>query len=650
MDAIIRKTFSNFAHVNYVIAKQLYIITPMKSILSLMSLCLMTTAVGLAQTQYYYGDANHDNRLTVADVTKLIETQDAPERIVVQDGAIMQGSPVQSVTMKQSVQSISRGQYIYVWSSTEPAVATFHNVEWISSNPEVATVDGNGKATAKALGTTTISCRNKADNQLLASCTLNVTDYVVYFGCPEYDGDGDIPLGDENPDGVVTSSTAYNYAYVRDDVGATIVEHNHQTSEKLSIALPWDGKKNVYLLLPWPIACGFQEEQPEGGYTTIKFNWNGGNYESMSKGCFFINGMLYLKYTFSTDFVPQYDRYIKNIRLTDPWHYATPLYPSRMRTHDFYYGDINHDGVISQSDIEILTNQILTDGPAFTFTAEDILKGRIDMTNIKLTPSTIYLDLVENTSFTIIPSITPEYPTVSTCFWSSSNKNIATVDNHGTVEAIKAGTVEITASSKTDTKVRATCKVVVVAQPITITLDQTSLTLPIGYTETLTASLLPDNITEASCQWTSSAPDVATVDANGKVTALSAGQTTITVTPLGYPAISASCQVTVQYVVPQSISLSQTSITLEKGRTRTLTATVLPETTTDKTCQWSSSDTSVATVDANGKVTALKEGTVTITATSNAAPSLKATCTVKVTLSNGIDNSYGEGDDFIWGN
>ena len=614
----------------------------MKSILSLMSLCLMTTAVGVAQTQYYYGDVNHDNRLTVADVTKLIETQDTPERIVVQDGAIVQGGPVQSVTMKQSVQSISRDQYIYVWSSTEPAGATFWNVVWDSSNPEVATVDAYGKATAQAMGTTTISCRNKANNQLLASCTLNVTDYVVYFGCPNYQGVGDIPLGLEKPNGEVDATYAtFNYIYVRDDVGSMIVEHN--SSDNFKIDLPVDCKKDIYLLVPWPIVNNFEASQQDWGKSNIWLSWNQGNYEHPSTGCFMINGLLYLRYTIDKGYMEEYDRYVKIGHMAD---YQTKT--KEKKISDFYYGDINHDGVVSQKDIELLTNQILTDEIPLAVSATDVQQGAVIATGITLDNATLSVGAGFSAKLNAV--FTPAFPTDTYCTWTSSNTNVATVDGNGKVTGKGTGTATITVEPRCNPDIKATCVAKVTIVATSVSLDQTSLTLPIGYTETLTASLLPANVADPSCQWTSTAPTVASVDANGKVTALKAGQATITVTPLSNPAISASCQVTVQYVAPQSISLNQSSITLEKGRSRTLTATVLPETTTDKTCQWSSSDTSVATVDADGKITALKEGTVTITATSNAAPSLKAICTVKVTPSAGIDNSYGEGDDFIWGN
>ena len=82
----------------------------------------------------------------------------------------------------------------------------------------------------------------------------------------------------------------------------------------------------------------------------------------------------------------------------------------------------------------------------------------------------------------------------------------------------------------------------------------------------------------------------------------------------------------------ESITLSETEVTLQVGQTKTLTAQVAPENADDKSLYWSSSDNAIASVDQNGKITALAEGTVTITAEANDGSGVTATCTVHVTL------------------
>ena len=162
-----------------------------------------------------------------------------------------------------------------------------------------------------------------------------------------------------------------------------------------------------------------------------------------------------------------------------------------------------------------------------------------------------------------------------------------------------------------------------------VSLDRTSLTLEIGESYTLVATVSPSNATDKSITWSSTDSSVASVS-GGKVTAKSEGATTITAT--AHNGKTAICTVTVnepasEVVEVTSVSLNKTSLTLEIGESETLTATVLPSNATNKSVTWTSSVQSVATV-ANGKVTAVGSGTATITATTSNGK--KATCSVTV--------------------
>lgn len=160
-----------------------------------------------------------------------------------------------------------------------------------------------------------------------------------------------------------------------------------------------------------------------------------------------------------------------------------------------------------------------------------------------------------------------------------------------------------------------------ISDPVAVTgieLNYIDLTVYIGTPVTLTATVTPQNATDKSLIWESSDTDVAIVSANGLVTAVSEGTAVITVTT-NDGGFTASCNVTVPApIVPQSITLSHTSGTIVSGQyVNNVVATVLPENAYDKTVTWSSSDTSVVTVDALGKITAVNnvEGTATVTAT-----------------------------------
>ena len=169
--------------------------------------------------------------------------------------------------------------------------------------------------------------------------------------------------------------------------------------------------------------------------------------------------------------------------------------------------------------------------------------------------------------------------------------------------------------------------------PVTgVSLNKTELTLTEGNIETLTATITPDNATNKNVTWSSDTPSVASVN-NGVVTAVAPGTATITVTTED-GSKTATCAVTVKAatVSVTGVTLSQTQASLYSNRTPntlTLTATVAPDDATNKAVTWTSSDSTVATVDQNGVVTAVAPGTATITVTT-AHGSFTATCTVTV--------------------
>lgn len=259
------------------------------------------------------------------------------------------------------------------------------------------------------------------------------------------------------------------------------------------------------------------------------------------------------------------------------------------------------------------------------------------VTGVKLAPTEIILDV--NGTRTLTATVEPANATNQKVTWSSDNESVATVDNSGNVTAKAAGTATITVTTEDGAKT-ATCKVTVNAPqtvPVTgVTLDETELTLEKDGSQTLTATVAPTNATNKDVTWSSSNPEVATVE-GGKVTAVSEGTATITA-KAGEQTATCTVTVTKADVAVESVTLNPTTLTLEKGGTGTLTATVAPENATNNTVTWSSSNPEFATV-ANGTVTAVSAGTATITVTT-ADGNHQATCTVTVTpktvLVNGI--------------
>ena len=266
-----------------------------------------------------------------------------------------------------------------------------------------------------------------------------------------------------------------------------------------------------------------------------------------------------------------------------------------------------------------------------TLTQNGTVTGDIIYKVTGVSLNTDSLTLVEGGTATLAATITPSNATNQNVTWSSDNESVATVDQNGRVTAVAQGGATITAA--VDGK-SAECYVTVnAAAPVPVTsvsLDKTSLGLTEGDTETLTATVEPSDATNKNVTWSTSDASIATVT-DGVVTAVAPGTATITVTTEdGNKAATCAVTVTAATVPVTGVTLNKTSTSLYVGDTETLTPTITPDNATNKNVTWSSDDTSVATVDASGLVTAVARGTAVITATAADGSGASASCTVTV--------------------
>lgn len=236
---------------------------------------------------------------------------------------------------------------------------------------------------------------------------------------------------------------------------------------------------------------------------------------------------------------------------------------------------------------------------------------------------TIYLGQTVTMTATVLPSDASD----KSVTWTSSNSDIVSVTQNGSVTANAMGEAEITATSN-DGGFSKSCKVTVIEPLVpatSLTLTPKTMSLNIGESGSLELQILPNDCNE-KLKWESSDPSVATVN-NGDIKALAAGTTTITVRGIN---TSASATVTVidPYAVT-GVTLDRTTLSIEMGETATLVATVLPEEARDKTVTWSSGNTAVATVDQQGKITTVSPGTAQITVTTKDG-SFSASCALTV--------------------
>ena len=257
--------------------------------------------------------------------------------------------------------------------------------------------------------------------------------------------------------------------------------------------------------------------------------------------------------------------------------------------------------------------------------------------------------------------------------WTSSDESVATVDETGTVTAVAAGEANVTASVK-DADIAASTHIKVVVTPTGVAAPESIDLVTNGEnTKDLDAKLVPADATDVKLAYESSDESVATVDETGKVTAVANGECTITTyvtaktedaeaSELSAVAVEAADSEEVDDsvatmpedlaamdsafgVVPEdlkaetkvtvttnveSVTLDKTEGVLTVGNTVTVTATVNPDTATNASVTWTSTDEAIATVDSEGKITAVAPGTATITATSDSNPDANAAYAVTV--------------------
>ena len=212
--------------------------------------------------------------------------------------------------------------------------------------------------------------------------------------------------------------------------------------------------------------------------------------------------------------------------------------------------------------------------------------------------------------------------------WTSSNEEVATVSDTGYVEICGVGTAVITVTAG---NVKAVCKITVPQLIDWIEFDEDEIELKAGQTYQLKPYISPSDATNKKLKYTSSDTKVAEVSASGLVTAKSEGEAKIRAAATDGSDEYAVCYVTVTGKAKVTgITLDRTSAEVKRGEKLTLNVTASPSYASNKKVVWKSANTKIATVDANGSVTAKAPGRTKITVTSSENSSYQASCTVTV--------------------
>lgn len=499
--------------------------------------------------------------------------------------------PVESISLSETSATVSlASKTLQLRATVNPDNALEKTIIWSSTDTTKATVDENGTVTLLKPGTVTIIATSKDNPKATAYCNLNIEIPV-----------SSVALDETKKTMYIGESARLTYVILPTNASKNAVTWT--STDNSVVTVDATGKVTAKgvgtsLILLRTVEGGFTV------YCTI-------TVKSVATGIKFDKTDLELKtgesYTIKTTLTPKD---------------STENYLS-WESSDTKVAVVDDDGKVTAKGA----------GSAIIMARTEA--GAVAYCKVKVTQAVegLILNFSEKTTFIgqefkIKVSITPSNASKLDVTWKSSNTKIATVSEDGVVTGVSGGVAIITCTT-VDGGFTEACVVTVRESVTTIALNYETYNLGVNKTVKLIATVTADTATNKNVLWTSSNEEVATVSQSGKVTGVSLGYATITATALDGSEVEASCEVRVVRPVT-SLTLNKPSMTMYIGDNKTLKATITPSNATFKKAKWYSSDTSVAIVDEDGVVTAIKEGSVMITAEALDNSGKKASCYVWV--------------------
>ena len=492
-----------------------------------------------------------------------------------------------------ATESVFVGKTVQLTATVKPDDATNKAVSWSSSDETVATVDANGIVTGIAVGDATITVTT-VDGAKTASCVVSVSHKHI-----------------ESIE-ISQSTLALTLASAATQLSATYSPDDATDTE-----------------LTWTV------DKPE--IATVSST---GVVTPVSEGTAIVtvaNGSVTATCTVTVAAVEITSVTLDKTTLTFTMGDATQTLSATVEPENATVKTVSWS--TSNPAVATVADGVVTPVGVGECTITATAGAKSDVCNVTVNPKAVTgitldkstLEISVNGSSVLTAIVTPDDATNKTVIWSSSDETVATVTN-GIVSGVSAGTAVITAKTE-DGNFPATCEVTVKANTIAVTGVTLSpsgeKTVALNESLSFVATVAPANATNKNVTWTSSDESVATVS-DGAVTLKKAGTTTITVTTEDGN-ISATCNLTVTEVLATNIIIDN-SLSLKVGEDATISLTILPA-DASQTATWSSDDETVATVDATGKVVALKQGTANITAKTTDGTNLTSDKCV-VTVSN----------------
>ena len=517
---------------------------------------------------------------------------------------------VTKISLSASTLLTKVGRTEKITATVTPTNADNREVTWSSSAPTVASVDQSGNIIAKSVGNATITVTAKDGSGVTATCWVNVTDIKVT--------------------GITLNKTTLNIKTGATEQLTAKVLPTDATNSKVT----WSSNEPTVAEVD---QTGMITAKKEGSAViTVTAQDGSGKTATCQVN---VTDIKVSGITLSASTLAMQTEDVKQLSVTNITPANATNKALKWESKNTWVATVDESGnVTAKNPGEATITVTAADNGGAQATCKVTVTERtvpvIKVTQIQL--SQTRASLIEGKELQLTATVLPTDATNQSLTWSSSVEGVATVDPTGKVTAIKAGTTVITATAKDDSGISASCTVQVTVPTVKvtgITLNKTTASVVKGKTVALTATVTPDTATDKTIKWTTSNKNVATVSTDGVVTAVAAGTAIITATAADGSGVKATCKITVTNPVIKvtKVTLNKTTASVVKGKTLTLTATVTPTNATNKNVTWKSSNTKIATVDGNGKVTAVAAGTATIICTAKADKSKSATCKITVT-------------------
>lgn len=491
--------------------------------------------------------------------------------------------PTSSVSLAKE-SSVSRAKPTRLEYTILPENAGTKELEWSSENPEVATVDANGIVTGKKIGKTVITAKTKDGTGITVETTLTVLPLKVETMTFAEPSVSIVKTEDKTITLTLNSEEVDNKSMV-------------WTSSDESVATVVQNMNAVYPLEAIVVAH-------KVGKATIKAEAQDGS--GMSATC---------EVEVTPLMVSDFSLQTASVVRTIPTQLEAKVSPDEADNKKLKWTSLTSDVATITEDGMMTGLKIGTAKVKAETTDGSNLSGVFEVQVIGLPVSTISMpaesSIVKTESMKLEYSILPLASDNQKLKWSSNATYIASVDEStGVITAHKVGDAIITATATDGSGISASTTIHVTPLKVSQIEMPKEMYLLRSLSKQIEVNIAPELADNKILEWTSDNEEVATVTQEGVVKGVNVGSANITATTTDGTELSATCKVTVKPVV---IDLSTKTINLRKGESYAeQIVTVLPENYEHKEVVWTSADDSIASINSDGVITAVKPGITTI--------------------------------------